>query len=364
MNYRIEKLTMDWFLMEPALLKVLMSHTLTANDEMHCAIRSGERKIEYNPRLCKELSDNAFEETIKAECIRILLKHPYERKPDNCTPAAMTMGSNCVIADNYKMKQIVLTSPKEIGLEAGQHYEYYARAIAGRKEMTVGEGEKAMGEQSAMWKEDSMVAAEINEMVNNIQQWGSLAGKMAGVIVASSRVKIDYRHVLQAFRSEVISSKRQLTRMRPNRRSGFQNLGSIYRLTTRLLVAIDVSGSTTDEMVSEFFGIINRFFRYGIEEIDVVEFDATMQGEPRPMKRMQRGDISITGRGGTDYQPLFDYAAEHKDLYQGLIIFTDGKAAEPELPDYFRTPVLWVLPYGIGKEEWLKRYGRVCVIEK
>ena len=342
MNSKIERLTMDWFLMEPALLKVLMSHSVTENTDMQCPVRSGRRRIEYNPVLCDEMSDKLFEETLKTECIRILLKHPYERQPEKCPAHAVTMGSNCVIADNYRLKHIVLTSPEEMGLERGQHFEYYARVIA--RISASDDWQQSIGQQSALWQEDAMAAAEINAMIDNIQQWGSLAGNLAEVIVASSKVRIDYRRVLQSFRSDVISCQRRLTRMKPNRRSGFQNLGSLYRLTTRLLVAIDVSGSTTKEMVSDFFGIINRFFRYGIEEIDVVQFDAVLQGEPVSMKKAVTSSIEITGRGGTDYQPVFDYAAAHKSRYQGLIIFTDGKGPEPVLPDYFRTPVLWMLP--------------------
>lgn len=359
MNSRIERLTMDWFLMEPALLKILMSHEVTANTNMACSIRSGKRRIEYNPILCLEMTDSAFEEMMKTECIRILLKHPYERQPVKCPSYAITMGSNCVIADNYRMKHIVLTTPNEMSLEGGQHFEYYARKIAQLHKTA--EDDEALGLQSSLWAEDAMAAAEINEMIGNISQWGSLAGNMAGVIIASSKVSIDYRRVLQSFRSNIISCHRRLTRMKPNRRSGFDNLGSLYQLTTRLLVAIDVSGSTTDEMVGDFFGIINRFFRYGIEKIDLVQFDATMQGEPIPMRKARRNAIEITGRGGTNYQPLFDYAATSHGRYQGLIIFTDGCAPEPTLPNYFRIPVLWILPPNSQQPDWLTKYGRVCV---
>lgn len=345
--------------MEPALLKALMWHNITANSDMKCAVRTGNHKIEYNPTLCEKMSDEMFEEAMKAECIRILLKHPYERQPEGCGRAAVTMGSNCVIADNYKMKHIRLCTPNELGMISGETFEYYSKRLNGVENGVEGEG---MAEQSAMWKEDAMAAAEISEIVNNIQEWGSLAGKMAGTIVASNRVRIDYRRVLQSFRSEVISSARRLTRMKPNRRSGFENLGSLYQLTTRLLVAIDVSGSTTDKMVEDFYGIINRFFRYGIEEIDVVQFDAEIHGEPVAMKKAMREKIAIEGRGGTDYQPVLDYAAANKERYQGVIIMTDGHAAEPKMPDFFRTPVLWVIPEEKDREEWMARLNRLNIV--
>ena len=214
-----------------------------------------------------------------------------------------------------------------------------------------------------------MTAAEVNEMIKVMEasnNWGSLAGSLVGQIIASTKVKIDYRKVMQSFRAEVLSSKRHLTRMRPNRRSGFENFGSVYSLTSRLLVAVDVSGSTTDEMVSNFFGIINKFFKYGIEEIDVIQFDAEIKGEPMTLKKAKRGGIGITGRGGTCFQPVIDYCAQKKHYYQGLIILTDGYASEPTLPDFFNTPVLWVLPSEEEYEQhknWMRKTGKACFIK-
>lgn len=214
-----------------------------------------------------------------------------------------------------------------------------------------------------------MTAAEVNEMIKVMEasnNWGSLGGNLVGQIVASTKVKIDYRKVMQSFRAEVLSSKRHLTRMRPNRRSGFENFGSVYSLTSRLLVAVDVSGSTTDEMVSNFFGIINKFFKYGIEEIDVIQFDANVKDEPMTLKKAKQGGINITGRGGTYFQPVIDYCAQKKHYYQGLVIFTDGYAEEPFLPDFFNTPVLWVLPdEGLYEkhQDWMRKTGKACFIK-
>lgn len=413
MTERIEKINMDWFLMEPALFKVLCSHQIVANTDMRCPMRSGDRRIEYNPVLCKNVSDEALQELFKTECIRILLKHPYTRQPDGCCAEAITRGSNCVVADNYKMKHIELGSPKDFGLEKGMHFEYYAKSIQemmqaqggslgdsdeegqqdqqqdnsgsdGQQNDSDGDGQQngestssstdrnaegALDDASSLWKENPMTSAEVNEMIKVMEasdRWGSLAGSLVGQIIASTKVKIDYRKVMQSFRAEVLSSKRHLTRMRPNRRSGFENFGSVYSLTSRLLVAVDVSGSTTDEMVSNFFGIINKFFKYGIEEIDVIQFDANVKDEPMTLKKAKQGGINITGRGGTYFQPVIDYCAQKKHYYQGLVIFTDGYAEEPFLPDFFNTPVLWVLPdeelYEKHKD-WMRKTGKACFIK-
>ena len=446
---RLEKINLDWFLMEPALHKVLCSHQVVANVQMKCPMRCGKGRIEYQPLLCNEIDDMHLAELMKIECVRILLKHPYERQPSDCSAEAITLGSNCVVTDNYTLHYARLLGPKDFGLEKGQHFEFYAKAIQammpkqsesgadsgegnneeqkssseqekqnksggdptasegnsqehsdgengtttsegnsqersdGGNDTTTSEGSsqersedeapkgvsnESESDASALWEENSMAAAEINEMIKVLEasnQWGSISGNFAGKIIASTKVKIDYRRVIQLFRTEVLSSKRRLTRMRPNRRSGFENFGSVYRLTSRLLIAVDVSGSTTDEMVSRFFGVINKFFKYGIEEINVIQFDCDIKGEPIPMKKAMKGNIDITGRGGTNFQPVLDYARECKNYYQGLVILTDGYAHEPQIPDYFHMPILWVLPseklYQKHKS-WMKKYGHACFI--
>lgn len=72
--------------------------------------------------------------------------------------------------------------------------------------------------------------------------------------------KINWKNVFAGFRASIISSIRKLTRMRPNRRTGFDNMGSIRRFNTKLLVAVDVSGSITTKSLQYFYGVINSAF--------------------------------------------------------------------------------------------------------
>lgn len=108
---------------------------------------------------------------------------------------------------------------------------------------------------SQLWEEDVLRSCEIDVAIDEISasnSWGSLAGNISGMILANTKAKIDYRKVLSGFRASVLSTKRHLTRMRPNRRSGFDNMGSIRRFDTNLLVAVDVSGSVDDKSLSHF----------------------------------------------------------------------------------------------------------------
>ena len=198
-------------------------------------------------------------------------------------------------------------------------------------------------ESAELWEEDQLAQEQIKDMVRRAQrskQWGSIGGGLKDEIEATTIVRIDYRTILSGFRASVLSSKRHLTRMIPSRRYGFQYMGSKREIATRLLVAIDVSGSVDDQQVAQALSIINRFFKYGVENVDVIRFDVEVHGEPLSMKKARKS-IQIEGRGGTDFQEAIDYFLDNR--YDGLIMITDGYASVPTVPDHFYGNILWML---------------------
>lgn len=225
-------------------------------------------------------------------------------------------------------------------------------------------------EAAELWEEDQLMQESIREKIEQVKrmnQWGSLPGKVVDEILASTIVRIDYRHILSMFRASVLSSSRKLTRMLPSRRYGFEYMGSKRDFTTELLVAIDVSGSVTNEGISQALSIINRFFKYGVENIDVIQFDYGLQGEKMTMKKALKDKFKVQGRGGTDFQAPIDLFL--KDGYDGLIMITDGFAAVPEVPKVFRGNILWLIyenewfdisrKQGLNKElSWIKDFPR------
>ena len=225
-------------------------------------------------------------------------------------------------------------------------------------------------EAAELWEEDQLMQESIREKIEQVKrmnQWGSLPGKVVDEILASTIVRIDYRQILSMFRASVLSSSRKLTRMLPSRRYGFEYMGSKRDFTTDLLVAIDVSGSVTNEGISQALSIINRFFKYGVENIDVIQFDYGLQGEKMTMKKALKDKFKVQGRGGTDFQAPIDLFL--KDGYDGLIMITDGFAAVPEVPKVFRGNILWLIyenewfdisrKQGLNKElSWIKDFPR------
>ena len=377
MTRRIEKILERWFILEPPLFQVLCLHELTPNDAMECPLRSGRRRLEYNPSILEKMSDAALEEAVKLEAVRLLLKHPYERFPDGCCMVAAALGSNVTVSDNYVFGHIKVHSPTDFSLDKGMFYEWYAMKIQellppadlsdgsedeNDSDAAAVHASRALQELAELWGEDEMMVCQINNVIESTKDWGTMPGTLQQVLKASLKAKIDWRKVLSGFRASILSSERKLTRMRPNRRTGFANMGSIRRFNTRLLVAVDVSGSVSDKSVSDFYGVVNSAFRYGFESVDVLQFDHGVQSVVSLTKAVK--DFAVCGRGGTSFQEPVDFA--HMNGYEGLVILTDGEASPPRIPEGMKTGILWVCVDRDSYDEhkdWMSRTGRVCMMQ-
>ena len=375
MQERYTHILERWFITEPPLFQVLCIHELVPNTQMACPLRSGRKKLEYHPDIVREMSDKGLEEALRAEAVRLLLKHPYERRPEGCSQKAMGLASNLVVGDNYKHPRFRIETPQDMGLQSGMNYEWYARMV---ETMPVGSGNgkgdandesqkdsrqsNKYRDLAELWDEDELTVQMINEVINTTKSWGSLGGNFAEMLKASVKAKINWRNIFAGFRASIISSKRKLTRMRPNRRTGFENMGSVRRFDTKLLVAVDVSGSISTKSLEYFYGVINSAFKYGFESIDVIQFDCGVRAVHNLKKVIK--DVAIVGRGGTSFQEPIDYA--HENGYDGLVVLTDGYAPEPDIPDGFKTGILWVCENESclsHHKHWMEKSGRTCVMQ-
>ena len=412
---RIQQETEQWFLTEPLFFTVYCTHRLKMNANMQCALRSGQGRIEYNPEIIEGVKDMELSAMLRVEMIRILLQHPYARQPLGCKPMMLQMASDMVISPAYHFGFLNMTCPEEYGLPIGQHYEWYAKRLCEmgvhrdgdkpsegnsctnkQKGEDVSEPSKEGNNQAqnisqgslgpeqgqsleqrlaeddgtdytALWEEDSFQSRLITDIVQSTTQWGSIPGYMVELIKKAADGKIDYRNVLRMFRSSILSQKRRLTRMRPSRRFGFEQMGSRYDFVTRLLIAIDTSGSVGSEELGRYFRIITTFFKYGVQEIDVLMFDCTVQGKPIKLDEAKKNkqEFKVKGRGGTNFQAPIDYVKEYPN-YDGLIIITDGYAETPEVPPHMSTKLLWVIDNEQSyKQNYssLRKTGRVCLMQ-
>lgn len=360
----IASITEEMFLTEPLMFDVFCSHKLLENLDIQIMFRTGRGRIEYNPSFVEQSFINDGRENVeialKNEILRILLLHPYQRVPDNPNRTALKKASDITI---YSVASYFTNLPYagQYNLDYDLSYEEYYKKLKlifpelgmptlskeNKQTSRDGYGMSMLQnnsddyESTELWSEDFSMCDKVEQQIKKASvsnQWGSLDGSEIETILAQKNISIDYKKILMKFRSSVLSDSRTLTRLRPNRRYDFDYMGSHYKPSFNLLVAVDSSGSILHKDLENFFSIINRFFKYGAKEIKVIVFDVVITQELDFKKA--RKEIEVHGREGTCFQPAIDYYEQSKD-YDGLIVFTDGFAEVPKI--HCKKKILWVL---------------------
>lgn len=407
---KLKQITKDWFFSNPLLFSAACTHAFVENNNMTVPIRSGCMRIEYSSAQMEHFSQTQLEGHLLFEMYRILLQHPYTRKPYNCKPGILLAASdvtiyqlllkdknNSWILDNIKLSGIEYLKNQAVRFHTLEHplgikwhlsdeekffqrnlqidsktghlvcvdnlsfEEWYRRilflvtetSIAGENAGSA-EGAGAFNKESAeLWEENEEAQQEIKAQLEKAdidQGWGGLGGELQRELKDSCDFSFDYRRALAKFRQNVVSANRHLTRMRPSRRYGFKAMGSRYERKANILIAVDVSGSITDESFEHFTHAIKNFFFLGmIEKIDLIFFDVNLKNTKAIPFRKKIELDQIKGRGGTSFQPCLDYYNQHNDEYSGMIIFTDGEGAIPSAGNAIN--ILWILDSRLAWEK-------------
>ena len=197
-------------------------------------------------------------------------------------------------------------------------------------------------------KLEAMAQALENEsrrIINEVtRSCGNVPGEIQEILSRLDKeAEIPWHRLLRNQIVNKIQAKYRRTMARSNRRSG--NGACIYPGRTpecnfRILWGIDESGSMSDEALAaglvEMQSLVRQFA--GVE-VTVVEFDCTIH---RIYEVNKKSEIkyNAVGRGGTSFDPFFEYVAE-KGEADFVILFTDGFAPAPQTQP--RVPLIWCL---------------------
>ena len=150
-----------------------------------------------------------------------------------------------------------------------------------------------------------------------------------------------------------------MSRRQPDR---YDISGSINDRLIKIAVAIDTSGSMSNEdlerVMVEIFDIIGT----RMCEMTIIECDAEIQ---RIYRARSAQDISydIHGRGGTSFVPVIDYVNENRYFRDAILIyFTDGMG-DHSIPRPLTLRTMWVLQNDNCKLSVRNPYGEVLVMD-
>lgn len=300
---------------------------------LHCTKRKlGDKKI---ANIAHDLAINELIPEIEGTCTP-----PRDKKGELIGTFVSEMRKEKMFKD-IKSKQ-----------SAEWYYDYIIQKIKENKKSKPQMGNGSFDDHDG-WKEHEVANARAEAHIKEIQSmntWGDniSQGTIEAILAAQIR-KINWRNLIRVWFGNQVWKERRYTRKKPNRRTGLMHPGTTKMYRDRWLVAADTSASIETDVLAEWLAVLNQL----AEEIpiDFMQFDWDQTEKPHPYNR-RRMNLDFKGRGGTNFQPVFDVVEEHR--YKGVMILTDGEAAKPTKPKAAK--VLWVLP--VGKRppvEWGKR---------
>ena len=182
---------------------------------------------------------------------------------------------------------------------------------------------------------------QLKEIASEMQKKGrglvpsELESYVKGLFEISEPV-LDWKAYLRRFSSQSTKVFTKKTRHKPNKRF-YGNPALKIKQRKNTLVAIDTSGSVSDKELLEFFNEIYHIYKSGTD-VTVIECDTIIQRIYEYKGKLE--DLTVKGRGGTDFEPVFAYLYENRDKYNNLIYLTDGECSPPATQ--VRKPILWV----------------------
>lgn len=260
-----------------------------------------------------------------------------------------TYPTGCLLTGKQGKVMPESIAPNLLSNETAEYYLKYIQKQKKDKGDGTGDGVNDLDDHS-VWEDGEGDAEAVKEVLKKQLKdakdkaqsigAGNVPGDAELALDALSKSLVTWKQALRMFFASISDCRKEKTRKRRNRRYGIAFPGKKKEPTTKLAIAIDTSGSVSDQELQQFFTEIRQLATL-VDEMHIIQCDsAVTKVEPWNGKIPQ-----VLGRGGTEFQPALDAAT--KLGVDGLIYFTDGDCySEPTKPGY---PVLWALVRGVNK---------------
>ncbi len=174
---------------------------------------------------------------------------------------------------------------------------------------------------------------------------GTLPAEIKRLLEFLQKPSLPWQELLKQFVTICYGGQRRW--LPPSRRHVWQDLylPSMCGESLRAVVALDTSGSTSNDLPVFFAELVSLMRSFGKFDLEVIQCDDTIQDvEHYTQDRLPPPDKKwkVKGGGGTDFRPVFEYVKTHSRANPDLMVFfTDGYGSAPDrAPAY---PVMWIL---------------------
>lgn len=340
----------------------------------------------FNPIIFLELNMEQMQSTIKHEILHVLSQHLIRLKDfkDKYSTLALNLAMDVVVNQcldclcPYSVTLEYINNKYNLNLEKFKTFEYYLEKIQTELDLQEenDEGEIVDNNENVavdfdaekthdIWEEcieiDEKILRDFTEKFADNAKKGSVPTYIENMIksLKNSKGELPWNLYLKKLMGAIEANKKKTITRRNRRQPNRLDLrGELRGHKAEIAVAIDISGSISDEEFKQAIKEVLTIVKSHNQEITIIECDKEIK---RTYKVKSPKDIKerVASGGGTKFLPVFEYANNKK--INLLIYFTDGKGEEKlEIkPRGYKT--LWVIS---GRGEKLSLQEPFGVVKK
>ena len=320
---------------------------------------SAQFEMIYNPDFFASLPEEQVRGVLKHEFYHLIFEHVTSRKPEGVPHMAWNIAADLAINSHLQGELPEMACMPGVGpfedLPLHQTAEWYLANLpkkdeggeggSGSGEGGEGEGEPGSFDDHSGWDDAAQSPAQqaANQMAKerlknamkeaaqeasqSAKGWGSVSGEVKQDILKRLESKVDWRKVLRYFIKTSQRASRRSSVKRINKRYAYIHPGKKVQRQAKIAIAIDQSGSVSDDMLSAFFGELNGLAK--LAEFTVVPFDTHVdENKVYVWKKGQNKAAERVLCGGTCFDAPTEYV--NKNSFDGVIILTDMEAPKPK----------------------------------
>lgn len=345
---------------------------------------TGKLTLTYNQDFINKFDANVNITLLKHEAAHIVYKHITRAKLDNINDKLNFQAQNIamdVVINQFlnqdhiktlngitleKFSETIKKHNPNVEVKKNQTWEYYYDLMKTNLPKTeipkLGSGmdsHEGFGQsnQETEGISESFANAIIDDIIS--KAINSAAGNVPSYVkenfMVSKNPQLPWQQIIKQFVGDSLRISETNSRTIRNRRYGLIYPGKKKDYKAKILVGIDTSGSMSNEMIekclSEIYGIYKTQNNL---DLDIVECDAVIQDV---FTYTGKNSFKISGRGGTQYQPIFEHAKNNK--YDGVIILGDADYFDNSLNNY-KIKTIWGV---IKNEKFTPPFGKKFTIK-
>lgn len=350
--------------------------------------------IYFNPIIFLSLNIRQMESTIKHEILHVVSMHLIRAKElkGKYSTLAINMAMDIVVNQYLSNLPPYATTLESVNntyslrLEPYETFEYYVENIQTELDLQEVDDEGEEDDSDKNMKDENIqteynpenthdiwddsddieqkTLREFTEKVVNNSQKGKIPDYLGGIISAlkNSKSELPWNLYLKKLMGTVESNKKKTITRRNRRQPDRLDLrGELRGHKANIAVALDISGSISDEEFEQAIKEVLNIVKNYNNEITIIECDSEIR---RVYKVKSIKDIKdrINIRGSTKFNPVFEYA-NNKNINL-LVYFTDGKGEKRLKVTPRGYKILWVISARGDKLSLVQPYGAVKKLGK